>query len=1590
MVVQTGANTTYIETNVAGGSYTINVYDSNGCLGTTTAVILPYDELLTATAAITNPISCNPGMDGEITITVTSTTNNPAKYEYSIDNGATYQASNVFSGLDIGTYNFLIRHVDTGCILTTSETITDPNTFNIVLTKLQDVICFGTETGEVTIELTDATYVGPFDWTIYDTNGTPANTADDVLVKNGTSPTNGPTAVITLFAGDYLVEVIQNNHPNCTNTQLFNIAGPPAAITANTNVTPITCLGNDGIIEIIDVLGGWGGYSYYVGTVSPTGPGDYVPGPRFENLVVGTYEAWVIDSSGCEEMIQNNIVLSDPAPITATLQVNQENCTNLQGEIEVIGTAGGQGSNYTYQLIKDAAPFGAPQTSVVFSGLGAGSYEVQITDQWSCTTTIGPEVLYEEMSVISTVVKPIDCTASPDGEITITVSGGSANISYAVTFPDLITSVVNNTGVFTGLNQAGMYSFVITDLDTTNPVCTKNITQVLDAPTPVTFDPHTVVDVTCNGLSDGTITVNLEPVAPGINDNPIYTYNLYNSASVLIAGPQTSPIFNGLPAGSYEVEAISDRGCSLREVVVINEPAILTVAAVTTAFNCNPNNTVNTATITATVGVGTGTSPYLYSVDNVNFQTSNIFDVVDTGLVQNITVYAQDANGCTATDTVIIDPLNVFTVAVSQDVAISCAGPEEVTISVTDDGNPANTYTYELLPLGNPNGTLTATPSNTTAEFDLTAVGSYTFRVTDTATGCYVDTAPYTIAPYDLIDAVATATLPVVCFGDTNGALEVNITGYSGAYGYEVFTAAGVSTGVTGLGNTATNPLTITGISGGNYFVRITETAAPLCVEDSNVITIVSPDMPLSATVSELANVTCTNDQGEIIVDPEGGYAPYDIVLTNTTTAVVYTITDVNSYLFTGLSAGNYTIAVTDDGGCILNDTEILVQPAPITADITATPTTLVCYGDTNATVTAINVLGGQGIYQYQLNYYDPTGTVIDFSSGGQTSPVFNNLGAGIYSITVSDGWNCDVETIQVAITEPTDVAASLVQLVPLTCTNPAQIELTATGGTAPYEYSTDGLVYSPMSGGNTQVFTVPAGVYQYYVRDSFGCEATISNQVSIDAIIPLSIVIDESAAIINCTGEATATIMAQAFGGLGSYSYELFGDAALTNLISGPQANGTFSMLIAGSYYVRVTSMDCVEVSNEIIITEPVPLQIDRQEFTDVTCAGQNDGTITVEVSGGTGDILYAITPNLNQFDTENTFVDLEPGIYDVIAQDENGCFIAFQFTITEPMPLDVTYTSLPEVCAGSEDGSISLSITGGTAPYSTALNSNNAADYVLGQTSFMDLAAGTYVIFIRDAQDCETNVIVEIDPGVNLNALVEPVYECTDILPENYVNITLEDPTVLGSVMYALDSTDPADMQLNPDFRNSSPGTHFIAISHANGCVQTVDFEIQAFEPLTLTLEQNNLNEITAIAEGGLEDYTFYFNDDNNGTDNTYYITMTGTYTVTVIDENGCEVSAQIFMEFIDIEIPNFFTPDGDGLNDYWIPDNIEGYPEILIKIYDRYGRVVAEETIVPNGWDGLYQGNELPTGDYWYVIKLNGERDEREFVGHFTLYR
>ena len=1590
VVVQSGSNPVYTETDVNGGSYTINVYDDNGCLGTTTATIAPFDSLDNATVAIDAFATCVTGEDITITAigSITNSTTDPANYEFRELPSGTFQASGSFTGLSVGTHNFEVRNTVTGCVITISHEVADPEILDLNVVNTTDITCYGDTNGAVELNLVDGssvTYASATSYTLYyDINNTPTNLGDDVVTTG--SDADGSFTISGLAAGTYYIEVTDTNPPGaaCVYSESFNIAGPAAAITGATVVTDITCVGNDGAIQITNVVGGWGGYSYYVGTTSPTGPGDYVASPNFTGLAVGTYEAWVIDSSGCEQLV-DTITLTDPVPITASLQINVENCTNLQGEIQVVGTAGGQGSNYTYQLIRNGSNVGSPQTSDVFSGLGAGSYEVLIADQWSCTTTVGPVVLTDAMTANTTVVKPIDCTVDPGGQITVNVSGGSSNLTFDVVYPDLTTTDSNTTGIFTGLMQPGVYTFTITDNDTATP-CIYVVTQELDDKVDPIIDDVIVDDVNCFGGSDGSLTVVLDPTTVV---DPVYTYELYQMSDLVnpYRFAQSSPVFDNLPAGDYQARVISSRACEDTFDVTVGEPTVLAASATATDFACSPSNSVIEATVT--VSATGGTAPYFYSFEGNSFTSNATFDVVDDGTVQTINYIVRDANGCEYPDSIDVQPLNTFTLAVNQDVAISCVNPETVTLTVTESIG-GDTYTFELLPVGNPYGSMTASTS-TTATFELTEPGSYTFRATNDTTGCYVETV-HTIAPYDTIDVVATATSPAMCFGDA-GTLEIDVTGYTGAYDFEVFNADGTTTGIMGSGNTSTNPMSITDplLVGGNYFVRVSETGYPECIEDSNTITIVSPSSALDYTPQEVANVTCTNDQGEILIAPTGGYAPYDIVLTNTTTSQVYTINDVPSHVFTGLSAGVYTVRVTDNGGCIEDRAITLIEPTPIIADIDAAPIDLLCYGAESASIWAHNVSGGEGSYVYQLNYYDPTGTNIVFTTGEQSSDTFTGLGAGTYSITVSDGWNCGVETPQVTITEPTEVEASLVQVSAMTCIDDAQIMLTATGGTAPYFYSVDGVSFNPMSGGDTHTFVVGPGVYQYYVRDANGCDALISNQVTVDEVPELMLDIDESAAIINCMGEASATIIAQATGGLGNYSYELFSDAALTNLVDGPQASGTFNGLMAGDYYVRVTSEDCVEVSPVITIIDPEPLVIETEEFTNITCSGMNDGTITVEVSGGTGEILYAISPNLDQFDTTNTFTDLEPGIYDVIAQDVNGCFITFQFELTQPEPVVAEAINImDEVCFESGDGSFEVQISGGTAPYETSLNSSADANFVQDQFLFQDLTAGTHVVFVRDAQGCETNVIVEIEPGVNLAATVTPMYECTGNIPDNYLNIVLEDESIVNDLMYALDSTDPADMQLTADFTNMVPGDHYITIAHANGCMTTYDFTIEAYEPLTLTLENNNINQITAIAEGGVEDYTFYFNDIDNGTDNTFYINRTDTYTVTVVDQNGCEATAEIFMEFIDVEFPNFFTPDGDGLNDLWIPDNIEGFPDVLIKIYDRYGRVVEEMTRNVQGWDGNYDGKPLPTGDYWYVVQLQGELDDREFVGHFTLYR
>lgn len=513
------------------------------------------------------------------------------------------------------------------------------------------------------------------------------------------------------------------------------------------------------------------------------------------------------------------------------------------------------------------------------------------------------------------------------------------------------------------------------------------------------------------------------------------------------------------------------------------------------------------------------------------------------------------------------------------------------------------------------------------------------------------------------------------------------------------------------------------------------------------------------------------------------------------------------------------------------------------------------------------------------------------------------------------------------------------------------------------------------------------------------GCISVVSNDIKVEPVPALQVVLNVDNAKINCNGDTSGVIVATATGGLGNYVYTLLdgtgNPVAFTPVQTTP---GNFTQLPAGTYQVRVNSLDCTVTSlGTVNITEPLLPVTATTVVTPVTCNGAANGIITVTASGGTGVIKYAISPRLDQFFDTGVFDQLAPGTYQIIVQDENGCFILLSEEITEPQPIfvnTVAGSEVQELCAGDNNAAFDVNITGGVAPYSVAIDDINGT-YVTGALSqtvfnFSGLTGGEHTVYIRDVNGCTAEWIVTLDESVNLDPKATVAYGCDNNSPSSTVTVTVDASiTNPADVDYALDGS--TVFQASNVFSNLTPGFHTITARHSNGCEKTtIQFEVLGFTPLALTLSDGGLNEIVATATGGAGNYQYSFDGGNTFSSNNkliYY--KSGDYTVIVRDANGCEATATRYFEFIDIEIPNVFTPNGDGNNDTWTPTNTINYKDLTIGIFDRYGRKVATLR-EGQGWDGKYNSLELPTGDYWYVLKLKNVQDDREFVGHFTLMR
>ena len=1602
IILPVSASTSYQTSNVFAGlapnTYTFRVKDANNCTYIESFTIAPL-PVITVNSVLTKDLDCTISPDAIITGSISG---GAAPFTYAVSiNGGAYSSLGAtgspftYTTPTDGSYRFEITDAN-GCTaesgIQTINAISLPEISSITSTPN---LCFGGTDGAIQVTINSGVGTPPF----------------VITVQNDTTGIDYGTQLSGLPSGDYTVTLTDSK--SCQDRATITIA-EPTPINVAYHPVDITCsaLGvSKGSVIIDGVTGGTAPYDYFV--TGTNGYSDFelnaagTTSSTFDVVDFGLYQINVIDANGCAVLIQDVLVASPPDHLHVDVFSPPLDCSTGGSAVVSVGSAlpssgpfhfaiyTGIGMTYSPPTAlpwQDEDAVGSAQTT--FNNLLPGvTYTFIVFDEsTSCyyyeSATL-PIPTNSTLIANAVTSNNITCVGSADGNVSFNITSVypvTTDVTYEIyNSQSLVPTGISGTGTIPanstltvsnfGTLPYGNYFVLITEnAGAINAGCSVvtanfNITESkFDLNISATIDKN----ANCNPSSGVISATATDGTAP-------YVFQITTTAVPPLASDPlwaSTNVFNR-DAGNYYVHVKDAYGCirSTPVIVLPSDPVPFITATLNNQCTVTEGNFEIDVTLTTA-----GIPPYSYSIDGGAFQTRLAPFTISNLVSGPHTIEVRDANGCGNVETVLISPPLELIPAVA---VLPTCNDNDGEIIVTASGGTGN-YTYEIIaPIIVP-----AQPSNI---FTGLGAGTYTLRVNDLTNSCFKDVT--IVLPAAIPLTFTTSPTAVICFGDT-GSFEININGYSGPYNYEVFDNLGTSV-TSGTGNSSVlNPETVTLIPAGNYTVTVTETASPFCSATSSVI-IASPSDALTLLASETSSVTCDDGQGTITALASGGWGSYEYELTGAA-FVVYS----PNGTFRNLAAGNYTINVRDAGGCIASTNLILVIPPPINATVSATNSLLSCFGDTNASITVNTVTGGQGSnYTYMLHMISPTSS----SSGPQLSPVFGGLGAGVYNITVTDGYNCSFNSPNVTITEPSEVQALLVKETSQTCLTGTILTLSASGGTGGYTYSdninfTGGPLGSFVS---STTITVAPGTYVYYVRDANGCNTQVSNEIKIDPLPTLTINIDPTNATINCNGDTTGVIVAVAQGGLGNYIYTLQ-DGSGTNIPGAVQNSpGVFTDLPVGTYQVRVDSGDCLTTSAPITITEPaLPLTV-NYTISNVTCNGSNNGVIEINASGGTGIIKYAISPQLNQFFESSTFEDLSPGAYQAMAQDELGCFVIFDFTVTEPAPVMLTIipnSIIPEVCSGDMNGEFSVDITGGTEPYSVSLDDINGFYTIgsLGQTQFdfTGLEGGDHVVYVRDNEGCESEWNITFPGSVLINAEVEIEY-CTNNTDasSNRVIVYVDDSTV-----------DPADIDYSLDggiyqssniFNDLVSGSHIINIRHTNTCEKSINFEIEQFEPLQLVINDGNINEIVATATGGSGSYEYEVTNESTsytesyGNTNTFIIYESGNYTVKVTDSNGCIASATRYFEYIDVCVTNYFTPNDDGYLDEWGPGCTSQYKDLTYDIFDRYGRKLVTLR-VGEKWDGKYNTIELPTGDYWYVVRLNDIKDNRQFVGHFTLYR
>jgi large repetitive protein len=1480
--------------------FTAWVKDDNGCIDSETILIQPLVKITSIDIIQDDALSCS--SPENITITITG---GVGAFEYQLLPSTTpilITGNAVPTSLTAsGSYVFLITDKGTGCSYTKTYDIAPLQNFDVTATG-STLACFGDTNG--TLNFTVSGYSGPFTFDIKRGDGT--------TFSSGTNTTTLP--ITGLSVGNYTVVVtIPNTNPyeNCIVTSnVINIVAPEASLSVQLAAANDSECGAVGTI-LATGFGGTAPYKYQLTTLAGVELVAFQSNGYFQNLQTGTYIVNIKDSVPCAIATNQIFVGIDPKPLI-TIELVDPCAEEGSFEIKVTRTQDGVApfiyNNNGNPIIPTTNPF-------FITNLYSGTYDITIADANGCFETEQLEIKQNLSGTVIATNQP-SCI-NTDGSIDANAINGSGNYSFILqNSSGTQIGIANNDGIFTNLGY-GSYTVVITD---TTLNCSIPLQIELEQPTPVLFTT-TFENPKCNGELNGSITALLA----ASNNNPPYTYTLTAAGFTVV---QTeNPIFTELGTNNYTLTVKSERGCELSLPVNLIAPSILTVALPTaTPFACTAN-TVTVSTITVPLPTG-GTAPYLYSINGTNFGSDNTFEIANNGSAQPFEITIKDANNCIATTNIEVQPLPIFTVAVAQNGSqLTCSSVEEIKIDIMPSVNPIvlSNYTYQLLPSGAVLP-VTTNPILTT----LSEPGSYVYQIINTSTGCSKLTTPYVIAPLQIFDVVATAGNPLNCFGDSNGTMNFTVNGYIGNFTYDIVREDGTIQS-SGSGSTSNSP-TISGLSVGNYTVNITipnTNSYVNCTKTSNVITISSPPASIGLAISQTSNVTCDNNAGTILAEGSGGTLPYQYQLEAMPTGTILVAFGTQTS-FSGLSAGDYKVKIKDANNCATEQLITLLPTVPISVVNAPTITNqlLKCYNDANATVTITGVSGGQGTYQYTLTN-TTTGTV----QGPITSNTFTDLATGNYTVLITDGWGCSSAVTPFIISQPTEIVATLATSLAATCTSQAQITINATGGTPPYQYSTDNINYN-----STDTFPVGPGTYQYYATDANNCKTFITNPVTVYPVVPVVLDLNEDNTALNCFGDTNASVTATATFGLGNYQYSLLNSSS--NVIQGPQASGLFSgaILTPGNYFIKVTGGGGIcDAIKPFSITVAPELVVPAATVTNVLCNGESTGKIVVNANGGTILYQYGITPNIAQTSNVNQFTNLAAGSYSVLVQDANGCFKTIPVIITEPATLTLSSVEQQELCTGA-GGSSLITINGGTAPYSVSFN--NETNFVQipsngNQYTIPNITGGQdYAIYIKDVNGCTTDRTITMNAPITMTPQITPVtYGCTTAgsLQNNTITVSVLESAIANQVQYSLDNN--TNYQANGVFPNLTNGLHTIYVKHSNGCEKTITVTIS--NPLPLSATKSHL-DVKCFGDstgsftlsgmiGGSGNYQFAISPNFVfGTASTFTGLVAGIYTIKMKDMiyTNCETSFTETILNTNTEVkPTIFHVDqpicfGDGL--------------------------------------------------------------------------